>query len=40
MTQKNRYFSRSKISEAKFRQIARYFSMGLTATDCAELSGI
>jgi transposase len=40
MTQKNRYFSRSKISEAKFRQILRYFAMDLTATDCAELSGI
>jgi transposase len=40
MTQKNRYFSRSKISEAKFRQIVRYFAMDLTATDCAELSGI
>jgi len=40
MTQKNRYFSRSKISEAKFRQIARYFAMDLAATDCAQLSGM
>lgn len=40
MIQKNRYFSRSKISEAKFREILRYFAMDLTATDCAELSGI
>lgn len=40
MTQKNRYFSRSKISEAKFREILRYFAMDLTATNCAELSGI
>jgi transposase len=40
MTQKNRYFSRSKISEAKFRQILRYFAIDLTATDCAQLSGI
>ncbi len=40
MTQKNRYFNRSKISEAKFRQILRYFAIDLTATDCAELSGI
>jgi transposase len=40
MTQKNRYFSRSKISEAKFREILRYFAMDLTATDCAQLSGI
>lgn len=40
MIQKNRYFSRSKISEAKFREILRYFAMDLTASDCAELSGI
>ena len=40
MIQKNRYFSRSKISEAKFREILRYFAMDLTATDCSELSGI
>ena len=40
MTQKNRYFSRSKISEAKFREILRNFAMDLTATDGAQLSGI
>ena len=40
MTQKNRYYSRSKISEAKFRQLIRYFAMDLTATDCAELAGL
>jgi transposase len=40
MTQKNRYLSRSKLTEAKFRQILRYFAMDLTATDCAQLSGI
>lgn len=38
--QKNRYFKRSKLSEAKVRQILRYFAMDLTATDCAELSGV
>lgn len=38
--QKNRYFKRSKLSEAKLRQILRYFAMDLTATDCAELSGV
>ena len=38
--QKNRYFRRSKLSEAKLRQILRYFAMDLTATDCAELSGV
>ena len=37
---KNRYFKYSKISEAKFRQILRYFALDLTATECAELSGI
>ena len=40
MIQKNRYFRHSKLSEAKLRQILRYFAMDLTATDCAELSGI
>ena len=40
MIQKNRYFRRSKISEAKFRQLVRYFAMDLTATDCAELCGV
>jgi transposase-like protein len=40
MTQKNRYYNRSKISEAKFRQLIRYFAMDLTATDCAELTGL
>ena len=40
MTKKNRYFRHSKISEAKFRQIVRYFAMDLTATDCAELCGL
>ena len=40
MIQKNRYFRHSKISEAKFRQVMRYFAMDLTATDCAELSGV
>ena len=40
MIQKNRYFKHSKISEAKFRQILRYFAMDLTASDCAELSGL
>ena len=40
MTQKNRYFKRSKLSEAKFRQIVRHFALDLTATECAALSGI
>lgn len=40
MIQKNRYFNRSKISEAKFRQIVKHFALDLTATECAALSGI
>ncbi|SMO85860.1 hypothetical protein SAMN06265218_1181, partial [Fodinibius sediminis] len=36
----NKYYKRSKISEAKFRQLIRYFSMDFTATDAAELTGI
>jgi transposase len=38
--QKNRYFRHSKLSEAKLRQILRYFAMDLTATDCSELSDV
>ena len=37
---KNRYFFRSRISEAKFREIVRYFSVDLTALQAAELSGV
>ena len=40
MIQKNRYFRRSKLGEAKFRQLVRYFAMDLTATDCAALCGL
>ena len=40
LIQKNRYFRRSKLSEAKVLQILRYFAMDFTATDCAELSGV
>ena len=40
MSQKNRYFRRSKLGEAKLRHIPHYFAMDLTATDCAELSGV
>jgi transposase len=36
----NRYYRRSKISERKFRQIARYFAMDFTASDVAQLSGL
>lgn len=40
MNSKNRYFNRSKLSEAKFRQIVRHFALDLTATECAALSGV
>jgi len=40
MTGKNRYFKRSKISEARFRQIVRHFALDLTATECAALTGV
>ena len=40
MTVKNRYFIRSRISEQKFREIIRYFSVDLTATQISLLSGI
>lgn len=40
MVNKNRYYSCSKISEAKFRQLIRCFSLDLTATSTAELAGI
>jgi len=36
----NRYYLRSKISERKFRQIARYFAMDFTASDVAQLTGL
>lgn len=37
---KNCYFVRSRISEAKFREIVRYFSVDFTALQAAELSGV
>ncbi|WP_111861442.1 IS1595 family transposase [Acinetobacter sp. CFCC 10889] len=40
MKHKNRYYSRSKISEVKFRQIIRFFAMDFTATDTAKLTDI
>ena len=40
MKSKNRYYSRSKITEAKFRQIIRFFAMDFTATDTAVLTNI
>ena len=40
MINRNRYYIRSRISESKFRQIVKYFSMDFTATDTAKLTGI
>lgn len=36
----NKYVNRAKISEAKFREIVRLFSMDLTAIQIAELAGL
>jgi len=40
MTQVNRYKKRSHISEYKFRQIVRHFSLDLTASQIAKLTNI
>ena len=40
MSINNRYIYRSKISEAKFRELIRYFSDDLDATEITSLSGL
>ena len=40
MKAKNRYYARSRITEAKFRQIVRCFALDLTASNTAELTGV
>ena len=40
MDSKNRYYRRSKISEAKFRQLVRCFALDFTAMGAAELTGL
>ena len=40
MTVKNRYAKRSKISEAKFRQLVRYFAVDLDASQITQLIGL
>ena len=40
MIHKNKYINSSKISEAKFREIVRYFVADLSATQIATLSGL
>ena len=40
MKPKNKYHNRSRISEKKFREIIKYFSLDFTASDIAKLSKI
>lgn len=40
LIRKNKYCNRAKISEAKFRELIRYFAADLDATQIAELSGL
>ncbi len=40
MGQVNKYYRRTKISEAKFRHLVRCFSLDLTATNTAALTGL
>ena len=40
MALKNKYANRSKISEAKFRELVRLFALNLEATQIAELTGL
>ena len=40
MIHKNKYINSSKISEAKFREIVKYFVADLSATQIATLSGV
>lgn len=40
MAMKNRYANRSRISEAKFRQLVRLFALDLQATQIAILTGL
>ena len=40
MTRKNKYYNRSRISEHKFREIVRYFSVDLNATQIAKLTNL
>ena len=40
MTIKNKHSKRAKISEKKFREILRYFSLDLNASQIAKLTGL
>jgi hypothetical protein len=40
MTIKNKYYNRSRISEAKFREIIKYFALDLNATQITTLTNL
>jgi transposase-like protein len=40
MKKKNKYVNRSRVSEKKFREIIKYFSVDLNAVQIAELTGL
>lgn len=40
MTRANKYYLRSRISEKRFRQLARLFALDLSASDTARLTGL
>lgn len=40
VTRQNKYYKRSRISEAKFRQLVRLFAQDLPASDVAALTGL
>ena len=40
VTRHNKYYKRSRISEGKFRQLARLFAQDLAASDVAQLTGL
>ncbi len=39
-SKKNKYVNRSRISEKKFREIIKYFSLDLNAVQIKELTGL
>jgi transposase len=40
MTKKNKYYNRSRISEVKFREIIKYFSLDLNAVQISKLTNL
>lgn len=37
---KNKYYNRSRISEAKFRDVVKYFSLDIDATKTAKVTNL